>query len=114
MNHDIKNYDQIAKRLKKARLEMNYSQQQVADFIGKKRSDISYYETEAKEINLSLLNKFSKLYGKSIDYFIGERNEEKKLEITHHSKDISNEDLEKINWAKNFINNLYELKNNLR
>jgi transcriptional regulator with XRE-family HTH domain len=106
-------YEKIAKRLKIARQEMNYSQQQVADFIGIKRSEISYYETEAQDINLSLLNKFSKLYGKSIDFFIGERNEEKKLQITPHSKDISNEDLEKINWTKNFVNNLYELKNNL-
>lgn len=104
------NYDQIAKRLKEARLEMNYSQQQVADFIGKKRSQISYYETGARKINLSLLNKFSNLYGKSIEYFIGERDEENKLEIAHRSTDISNDGLEKIEWAKNFVNNLYELK----
>lgn len=105
------NYEQIAKRLKEARLEMNYSQQQVADFIGKKRSQISYYETGARKINLSLLNKFSNLYGKSIEYFIGGRDEEKKLEIAHRSTDISIDGLEKIEWAKNFVNNLYELKN---
>ena len=84
------NYEQIAKRLKEARLEMNYSQQQVADFIGKKRSQISYYETGARKINLSLLNKFSNIYGKSIEYFIGERDEEKKLEIEYiYAKNFS-------------------------
>ena len=82
-------YEVIAKRLKEARKEMNYSQQQVADFIGKKRRQISYYETGARKFNLSLLNKFSNLYGESIEYFIGEREEENKLEIAHRSKDIS-------------------------
>ncbi|PUU86536.1 MAG: helix-turn-helix domain-containing protein [Halanaerobium sp.] len=105
------NYEKIAKRLKRARLDMNYSQQEVADLIGKKRSQISYYETGARKINLSLLNKFSNLYGKSIEYFIGERKEEEQLEIAHRSTDIKQEDLEKIEWAKNFVNNLYELKN---
>jgi len=105
------NYEKIAKRLKEARLDMNYSQQEVADLIGKKRSQISYYETGARKINLSLLNKFSNLYGKSIEYFIGERKEEEQLEIAHRSTDIKQEDLEKIEWAKNFVNNLYELKN---
>ncbi|ADQ14058.1 helix-turn-helix domain-containing protein [Halanaerobium hydrogeniformans] len=36
-------YEVIAKRLKEARKERNYSQQEVANFIGKKRSQISYY-----------------------------------------------------------------------
>jgi len=105
------NYEKIAKRLKEARLDMNYSQQEVADLIGKKRSQISYYETGARKINLSLLNKFSNLYGKSIEYFIGEKTEEEQLEIAHRSTDIKQDDLEKIEWAKNFVNNLYELKN---
>jgi transcriptional regulator with XRE-family HTH domain len=105
------NYEKIAKRLKEARLDMNYSQQEVADLIGKKRSQISYYETGARKINLSLLNKFSNLYGKSIEYFIGERTEEEQLEIAHRSTDIKQDDLDKIEWAKNFVNNLYELKN---
>ena len=104
-------YEAIAKRLKEARKEMNYSQQEVANFIGKKRSQISYYETGARKINLSLLNKFSNLYGKSFEYFIGEREEEDKLEIAYRSTDIAQDDLEKIEWAKNFVNNLYELKN---
>ncbi|RAK12553.1 helix-turn-helix protein [Halanaerobium saccharolyticum] len=105
------NYEKIAQRLKEARLDMNYSQQEVADLIGKKRSQISYYETGARKINLSLLNKFSNLYGKSIEYFIGESTEEEQLEIAHRSTDIKQDDLEKIEWAKNFVNNLYELKN---
>ncbi|PUU86967.1 helix-turn-helix domain-containing protein [Halanaerobium sp.] len=102
------NYEEIAKRLKEARQDMNYSQQKVADLIGKKRNQISYYETGARKINLSLLNKFSNLYEKSIEYFIGERKEEEQLEIAHRSTNIKQEDLEKIEWAKNFVNNLYE------
>ena len=42
-------YKQIAKKLKIARLEMNFSQQQVANYIGKKSSDISHYETGDKK-----------------------------------------------------------------
>lgn len=103
-------YKIVAEQLKKARQEMNYSQQEVANFVGKNRSQISYYETGARKINLSLLNKFANLYGKSIDYFIGKEDQEDKLEIAHRASDIAKDDLEKIEWAKNFVNNLYELR----
>jgi transcriptional regulator with XRE-family HTH domain len=100
----------IGKRLKTARKDMNYSQQDAADFLGKSREQISYYENGSRQINLSLLNKLSNMYGKSINYFIGEESVEPKLKIAFRSKDISKKDLEKIEWAKNFVNNLYELK----
>ena len=102
--------EMVGERLKAARKNMNYSQQAVADYIDKSREQISYYETGSRQISLSVLTKLSNLYGKSIDYFIGEETNESELQIAHRSDDISKDDLEKIKWAKNFINNLYEFK----
>ncbi len=60
----------VGERLKIAREEMNYTQKFVAEFIGKTREQISYYETGNREISISLLIKLANLYGKSIDYFL--------------------------------------------
>jgi transcriptional regulator with XRE-family HTH domain len=100
----------IGKRLKAARKDMNYSQQDVADYIGKTREQISYYENGSRQISLSLLNKLSNLYGRSLNYFIDEEPTEPELQIAFRLNDISKEDLEKIEWAKNFVSNLYELR----
>lgn len=100
----------VGEKLKAARKDMKYSQQDVADYVDKTREQISYYEIGSREISLSLLTKLSSLYGKSIDYFIGMDSNESELKIAYRSGDISKDDLEKIEWAKNFVNNLYELK----
>lgn len=100
----------VGKRLKEARDGMNYSQQKVADFVDKTREQISYYENGSREISLSLLTKLANLYGKSIDYFIGIDSNEPELQMAFRSDNISKEDQEKIEWARNFVNNLYELK----
>jgi len=102
--------EMVGERLKAARQNTGYSQQAVADYIDKSREQISYYETGSRQISLSVLTKLSNLYGQSIDYFIGEETNESELQIAHRSDDISKDDLEKIEWAKNFVNNLYELK----
>jgi len=100
----------VGKRLKEARDDMNYSQQKVADFVDKTREQISYYENGSREISLSLLTKLANLYGKSIDYFIGIDSNEPELQMAFRSDSISKGDQEKIEWARNFVNNLYELK----
>lgn len=100
----------VGKRLKKARDDMNYSQQRVADYVDKTREQISYYENGSREISLSLLTKLANLYGKHIDYFIGIDTIEPELQMAFRSDNISKEDQEKIEWARNFVNNLYELK----
>ena len=100
----------VGKRLKEARENMNYSQQKVADYVDKTREQISYYENGSREIGLSLLTKLATLYGKNIDYFIGMDNDEAELQMAFRSDNISKEDQEKIEWARNFVNNLYELK----
>jgi len=100
----------VGKRLKEARENMNYSQQKVADYVDKTREQISYYENGSREIGLSLLIKLASLYGKNIDYFIGLDTNEAELQMAFRSDKISKEDQEKIEWARNFVNNLYELK----
>ncbi|NLM96047.1 MAG: helix-turn-helix transcriptional regulator [Halanaerobiaceae bacterium] len=100
----------VGERLREARLAMGYKQQKVADFIGKTREQISYYENGTREISLSLLTKLANLYGKSIDYFLGIDTKEPELQMAFRSDYVSKSDQEKIEWAINFVNNLYELK----
>lgn len=53
----------IAHNLRALRKEHDYSQEQVAEFIGIKRSSYANYEIGATEMNYSTLTKIIELYG---------------------------------------------------
>ena len=107
----MENLKLLGEKLKKARTEIKYSQNQVADYLGIQREQISYYETGAREITLSLLSKISDFYGKNVNYFFNlEEKEETLLNIAYRAVELVKEDKEKIEFAKKFVINLFELE----
>lgn len=58
------------KRLKAARIEAGYTQEQVAAKIGTKQTAISKYETGALEPNLETLAKLAQFYNVSINWLL--------------------------------------------
>lgn len=58
------------KRLKAARLEAGYTQEQVAIKIGIKQNTISKYETGNLEPNLETLAKMAQFYNVSINWLL--------------------------------------------
>ena len=65
-----KEYSYFVERLRKARLEAGLSQDQVAKKIRRPQSHISNIESGQQRVDVVELQRFAKLYGKDIGYFI--------------------------------------------
>lgn len=99
----------LGEQLKRARKESGYSQDEIAQKLEVKRELISYYETDTREIPVSLLMKMADMYGKTMAYFF-EKKEEASLRVAYRAENVTSDDEEQILWAKEFVKNLYELK----
>ena len=60
----------MLERMRKARLEAGLTQVQVAKKLGHHQSYVSKIESGERRVDVVELNKFAKLYGKSVDYFL--------------------------------------------
>lgn len=67
----------IVERLKRARKEMELSQNTVAKLLGKSQSYISKIESGQRRIDIVQLKKFAKIYKKEIDFFIKKNADQK-------------------------------------
>ncbi len=65
-----KDYREIIKCLKSARLEGRLSQQEVADKLGKPQSYISKIESGERRLDVAEIKKFAVIYKKDISFFI--------------------------------------------
>lgn len=62
-------YRKITEKLREARIEAGYTQEQVADKLGKPQSYVSKSEAGERRLDITELKKFAELYKKSINYF---------------------------------------------
>lgn len=65
-------YQAFLKRLTKARHDAGYLQEEVARRLGKPHSFISKCELGERRLDIIELQRLAKIYGKSINYFLGE------------------------------------------
>ena len=65
-----KEHKHIVEQLKKAREKARLNQKQVAEILNKTQSYISKIESGQRKIDIVQLKKFSKIYKKSLDFFI--------------------------------------------
>lgn len=77
----------LLKNLKKLRLEMNISQQQLASVIKVSQQSINKYENHETEPNLSTLIMLADYFETSVDYIIG------RTEIRHKIEPVKEHDL---------------------
>ncbi len=72
MNKSVysKDYKDIIERLKRARIEANLSQQEVADKLGKPQSYISKIESGERRLDVAEMKNFAQIYKKPLEYFI--------------------------------------------
>ena len=67
--------ENVAQRLKKARLENELTQEQVAQKIGIHQSTLAGYEKGRTEPDLETIGKLAQLYFHTVDYFLGLAND---------------------------------------
>ena len=66
----MKAYEQIGRKLQKAREEMGLSQEELAKRLGYTQSSLSNYELGKRRLYLSDLKKICEILGKPITYFL--------------------------------------------
>lgn len=76
---------EIGQRLKSLREEHNYSQTQVANYLGIDQSNLSKMERGERKFQLSSLNKLCLLYDCSEDYILCKSDEYDKSKIAFRS-----------------------------
>ena len=103
----VVNFKKIGERLRLARKNINLTQDDVAKKLKISREILSYYETGSREISLGILFRLSKVYGCSVSYILGEVNEPK---IFVSAAGKTEKDKDNIDFAVNFVKNLYELE----
>jgi len=65
-----KEYKEIIKRLKGARIEAGLTQQEVANKLGKPQSYISKIESGERRLDVAEMKKFTEIYKKPSSYFL--------------------------------------------
>lgn len=63
-------YKKIINKLQKARIEAGFTQEQVAEKLGKPQSYVSKSEAGERRLDVIELKKFAKLYKKEINHFL--------------------------------------------
>lgn len=95
----------LAKRLKEAREYLGLSQEYVAQQTGIARPAISEIEAAKRNVSSLELKRFSKLYGRPVEYFLGtvESEDEEigasdpiEIKLRSMTKDLKREDREEI------------------
>lgn len=99
----------IGVKLQKARKELGFTQEYVANKLGIGRGKLINIE-KGDNIDLSLLEKFSRLYGYTLDYFVStESTEDIDLSFAFRAVDLSEEESEILAWGNRILNNITNL-----
>lgn len=68
MSIEMKNfYENLCDNLKQLRVSANYTQLEVADYLGISRANYGRYETGKRNIPLDIISKLAKFYGITVD-----------------------------------------------
>ena len=84
----------LSMRLKNARKEKRMSQQEVADYLGISRENISQYEAQGVTPTVETLMKLAALYNVSADHLLGI--EKEKAVFVHGLHDSQKEALQRV------------------
>ena len=76
-------------RLKEIRLNLGYSQQELADLLGTSKQVISRYENGLRSPKISVAAKYAKTLNLDLNYLLGEDAQEKNQEAAAEAADLS-------------------------
>lgn len=107
----METYQMIGQRLKEARERAGLTQEQVAEALGIKREQISYFENGHREIDVLTLSKLADVYGYPVEHFLKTEQVEKPsdLSVAFRAAELSEDDLRALAWVQRFTRNLSEL-----
>ena len=86
--YDEKFYKKLGERLRSARKSLGLTQEDIARTLGRSRSYVALIERGERKIGLEELFSLAKLYGRSLDYFLGLEGDKFISESTFHFRAI--------------------------
>lgn len=99
----------IGTKLQKARRGLGFTQEYVANKLGISRSKLISIE-KGGNIDLGLLDQFTKLYGYGLEYFVSSKiSEDADLSFAFRAVDLSQEESEILAWGNRILNNITNL-----
>ena len=101
----------VGRNLKLLREANNFTQQQMASFLGINRSTYDNYEAEERETPLEILEKAADILGAELSVFFEEDiNTVKSMLIcAFRAEDLSKEDMEEVAAFKNLVKNYLKI-----
>lgn len=101
----------LGKNIRAFREKLGFQQEDLADFLGIKRENISYYETGARNVPLAHLKKLSNLFGVTLQDLLSEDLTNRMLNIAFafRADEFKNEDLEIISEFRKIVKNYIRL-----
>lgn len=106
----------IGKNLRALRIQMGYTQETVADYLGINRVLLSYYEVGSRSIPSKILSRLAQLY--SVDeydlYSEDETLLKTNLAFAFRAEDLTSEDLSSIASFKKIASNYLKMQKALR
>lgn len=104
-------YKRIGQKLQEARKKAGLTQEQVADYLGINKVQLSYYENGVREISIGTLQQLADLYGYTLNYFFDDKKSiDPAVSFSFRGEELGKEDLEVIAMANRFLINLEQMK----
>jgi len=105
----------LGKNIKVFRSEMGLSQQQIADYLGISRVEVSYYETGSRTAPTELISKLAGLFGVTEYELLEESPEHNKVKmaLAFRTDKLKGEDLQAIAGFKKIVMNYLQMKKKL-
>jgi transcriptional regulator with XRE-family HTH domain len=104
--------DTIGKNLKTLREGFGFTQEQLAEFLGVNRVEISYYENGSRNVPLETLIRISDLFGVAIEVFLDADVNIASIHtaIAFRANDLKSEDLSKIEEFQKIVRNYLKMQ----
>lgn len=102
---------EIGERLKEARTELGFRQEEVSEFVGIKQGQLSAFESGSRAIGVATLAALAEIYGTSLDYLISgdEKKKPNSVKMAYRASGISKNDIQKVLWARRLLDAYKEL-----
>lgn len=102
----------IGKNIKDYRKKLNYTQEDIANFLSITREEVSYYENGKRNTPLKVLLKLSDLYGVSVSNFKEEDKSKHKslIALSFRKDDYSSEDFQIVSQFVKVIKNYSKIQ----
>ena len=109
----MENQTIIGENLRAFREKLGLSQQEVADFLGIQRTNISYYETEARNIPLKHLESLADLFGIDLADLLEEDHFQNNVNVAFafRTETLNSQDLEAIAGFRKIVKNYIKITN---